>query len=96
VGQSFAIEKKYDQAIAAWETLAGKFPGSEPAGHAQFAIASIYEDEKGDPAGAIERYRKVAVEPWRSQAAQRTALMEAKSLSVVTERAFRSGETPRL
>ena len=55
VGQSFAVEKKYDEAVAAWETLAGKFPGSEPAGHAQFAIASIFENEKGDPAAAIER-----------------------------------------
>jgi uncharacterized protein YfaS (alpha-2-macroglobulin family)/tetratricopeptide (TPR) repeat protein len=96
VGQTHSIEKKYDEAVAAWETLAGKFPGTEPAGHAQFAIAATYENEKGDPAAAIERYRKVAVEPWRSQAAQRIALMEAKSLSVVTERAFRSGETPRL
>ena len=92
----YYLEKKYDEAIAAWETLAGKFPGTEPAGHAQFAIASIYENEKGEPATAIERYRKVAVEPWHGQAAQRIALMEAKSLSVITERTFRSGETPRL
>src|SRR6516165_4254554 len=96
VGQTAYVEKKYDEAIAAWETLAGKFPGTEPAGHAQFAIASIYENEKGDPAAAIERYRKVAVEPWRGQAAQRIALMEAKALAVITERTFRSGEMPRL
>ncbi|MDB5352628.1 MAG: large extracellular alpha-helical protein, partial [Planctomycetota bacterium] len=96
VGQTYFTEKKYDEAIAAWETLAGKFPGSEPAGHAQFSIAWIFENDKGDPATAIERYRKVAVEPWHTQANQRIAIMEAKSLSVVTERAFRSGETPRL
>src|SRR5262249_1151859 len=70
--------------------------GTEPAGHAQFAVASIYENEKADPAAAIERYRKVAVEPWRGRAAQRIALMEAKALVVITERTFRSGETPRL
>ncbi|MDB5352496.1 MAG: large extracellular alpha-helical protein, partial [Planctomycetota bacterium] len=97
VGQTYATEKKYEEAIAAWETLAGKFPGSEPAAHAQFSIAWIFENDKADPAAAIERYRKVAaVEPWHSQALQRVALMEAKSLSVVTERAFRTGETPRL
>ena len=67
VGQTAYVEKKYDEAIAAWETLAGKFPGTEPAGHAQFAIASIYENEKGDPAAAIERYRKVAVDPWHAR-----------------------------
>ena len=62
----------------------------------QFAIASILENEKGEPAAAIERYRKVVVEPVEGQAAQRIALMEAKSLAVVTARTFRSGETPRL
>ena len=42
-------EKKFDEAIAAWEPLLSKFPGSEPAAHAQFQIAAIYETEKGDP-----------------------------------------------
>ena len=59
-------------------------------------IASIFEVEKGDPAGAIERFRKVAVEPWKSQADQRVAVMESKALTVVTPRAFRSGETAQL
>ena len=76
--------------------LAGKFPGTEPAAHAQFRIAAIFEIEKGDPAAAIERFRKVAVEPWQSQARQRVAVMEAKALTVVTPRAFRSGETAHL
>ena len=31
IGESLAAEKKLDQAIPAWETLASKFPGSEPA-----------------------------------------------------------------
>ncbi|MFO0961048.1 MAG: MG2 domain-containing protein [Isosphaeraceae bacterium] len=96
IGESFEAEKKHDEAIAAWETLAGKFPGSEPAGHAEFQIALILEVEKGDPVAAIERYRKIAVEPWKGQANQRIAVMEAKSLQVVTPRAFRSGETPKL
>lgn len=85
-----------DAAIAAWETLAGKFPDSEPAGHAQFEIARIYEEKKGDPETAIDRYKKVKAEPWHSQAAQRIAVMEAKALTVVTPRPFRSGEAPHL
>ena len=96
VGQAFYVEKKYDDAIASWETLAGKFPGVEPSGHALFAIASIYEQEKGDPASAIERFKKVTVEPWQAQAHQRIAVMESKALTVLTERAYRSGETPKL
>ncbi len=95
-GESFEREKKFDEAIAAWEPLIGKFPGSEPASHAQFAVASIFEVEKGDLAGAIERFRKVAADPWKSQAGQRVAVMESKALTVVTPRTFRSGETAHL
>ena len=93
IGQSYVLEKKYDQAIAAWESLAGKFPTSEPAGHAQFTTASLNEIELGNPAEAIERFRKVAIDPWRGQAQQRIAVMEGKSLLVVTPRTFRTGET---
>lgn len=96
IGQTFATQKQFDAAIAAWETLNGKFPGSEPAARAQFAIAGVLETEQGDLAGAIERFRKVQAEPWASQARQRIVVMEAKALEVVTPRAFRSGETARL
>ena len=96
VGESFLAEKKFDAAIAVWGPLTAKFPGSEPAGHAHFVTASLFETEKGDPAGAIERFKKIAVEPWRSQALQRVAVMEARALTVHTLRAFRTGEVPSL
>ena len=96
VGRSFEPEKRFDESIAAWEPLVAKFPDSEPAAHAQFEVASIFEVEKGDPAGAIERFRKVADGPWKPRADQRVAVMEAKALRVVTPRAFRSGETAHL
>jgi uncharacterized protein YfaS (alpha-2-macroglobulin family)/TolA-binding protein len=97
-GRSFLLEtpKQIDPAVAAWEALAGKFPGTEPAGHAQFDTAALFEDEKADPAAAIERFRKIEVEPWKSRAAQRVAVMEQKTLVVVTPRPFRSGETGQL
>ncbi len=95
-GLSFQAEKKFDEAIAAWEALIGKFPGSEPAAHARFEVASIFEVEKGDPAGAIERFRQVGVDPWKAEAAQRVAVMESRALTVVSPRAFRSGETAHL
>ena len=47
-----------------------------------------------DPADAIERFKKIAIEPWASQARQRIAVMESKALVVVTPRTFRSGEVP--
>ena len=58
--------------------------------------ASLYENEKGNPAEAIERFKKIATEPWAAQARQRVAVMEAKSLVVITPRAFRSGEGAHL
>ncbi|MFO0909329.1 MAG: MG2 domain-containing protein [Isosphaeraceae bacterium] len=96
VGESFVSEKAFDRAIAGWEPLLSRFPQTEPAAHAQFMTASIHETEKGDPEGAIERFRKIQVEPWKSQAAQRIAVMESRTLTVLTPRAFRSGETAHL
>jgi uncharacterized protein YfaS (alpha-2-macroglobulin family)/TolA-binding protein len=96
IGESYVPQEKFDDAIAAWETLNSKFPGSEPAAHGQFLIASIFENQKGNPAEAIERFKKVTVDPWKSSAAQRIAVMESRELTVVTPRTFRSGETPNL
>jgi outer membrane protein assembly factor BamD (BamD/ComL family) len=96
VGQSHFTQKKFDEAITAWETLAGKFPQSEPAEHALFAIAATFEVEKADPVEAVERFKKVTVDPWAAQARARIAAMEARNLTVVTPRAFRLGETPHL
>ena len=96
IGESFLTEKKFDDAIAAWGPLSTKFPGTEPAAHAQFVTASVFEVEKGDPAGAIERFKKIPIEPWRSQALQRVAVMESRALTVLTPRAFRTGEAASL
>ncbi len=82
IGSSFESQKKYDGAITAWEPLLSRFPGSEPAAHAQFMIAAIYEEHKGDLESAIERFKKVAVEPWKSQSGlRRVAVMESKTPS---------------
>ena len=96
IGESFASEESFDEAINAWETLIGKFPGSEAAGHAQFRIGVVLEVERAQPEKAIERYRLVTAEPWASEARSRIAVMESTELTVVTPRAFRSGETPVL
>ncbi|WP_156512722.1 MG2 domain-containing protein [Planctomyces sp. SH-PL62] len=96
IGRSHLPEKQFDQAIAAWSTLLGKFPGVEPAAHAQFLTGTILEVEKGTLAEAVEAYKKIQIQPWAAQAAQRIAVMETKALTVVTPRAFRSGEAPFL
>ncbi len=96
IGTSYGTEEKFEEAIAAWETLAGKFPGTEPAGHAQYQIGLILEVEENRPAAAIEQYKKVAVGPWQDRARQRIAVMQSTTMAVITPRAFRSSETPEL
>ena len=97
VGESFVTEEKYDDAIAAWETLISKFPGSEPAAHGQFLIASIYENQKGEPGRGDRAVQEGGGRARGSRhAAQRIAVMESRELTVVTPRTFRSGETPHL
>ncbi len=95
-GETFLKEKKPDEAIAYWAPLTTRFPTSEPAAHALFLTAAIFENEKGDLAGAIDRFRKIAVDPWKAQALQRVAVMESKALTVVTPRIYRTGEMPKL
>ena len=95
--QAFAREKKYPDAIAAWDALAARFPNTPEAAHGQFEAAALVETEQGDPAAAIERFRKVRGDAtWTAQANQRIAAMEARALTVVTPRTFRSGETAQL
>ena len=59
--------------------------------------ASLYENEKGDPAAAIERFKKIAVEPWQlaGRAAGRRDGGEGAH-GAITPRTFRSGETAHL
>ena len=51
--------RKWDEADRGLGALDREVPRLRARRHAQFAIASIFEVEKGDPAGAIERFRKV-------------------------------------
>ncbi|WP_165074525.1 MG2 domain-containing protein [Paludisphaera rhizosphaerae] len=96
IGWSHAEEKHDDEAIAAWSTLLGKFPDTEPAAHAQFLTGTILEERKGKLAEAVEAYKKIKTQPWAMQAAQRIAVMESTTLTVVTPRSFRTGETANL
>src|SRR6185312_12188510 len=73
IGRSLRDEGKADEAIAAWETLSGRFPDSESTAHAQVEIAAVVETVKGDPASAIERLKKIATPPWNGWALARIA-----------------------
>ena len=95
-GRSLQAEGLPDRAIAAWDELIGRFPGTNHAALAQWRIARVFEEKKADPGRAIERLRRVDQDPWQTKARERIAILEAKTLEVVTPRPFRSGEVPML
>ncbi len=95
-GRSFLAENQVDRAIAAWENLTARFPADVQAAHSHWEIARVFEEKKADPARAIEQLRMVGQEPWQSQARERMAILEAKSLVVVTPRSYRASEVPAL
>ena len=94
-GRMDAARKKSDEAIADYRRLVSKYPGTDEASDAQFSIGVIL-DEQGRLEEALEEYRKVTWGSHVAQANQAVARLTAKSLSIVTERVFRSDEKPRL
>ncbi len=89
-------EKNWDEAIAAWRRLVSKYPQAEEASAAQYAIAETLETKLGQFEKAIEEYNKITAGPRADQAKQAVARLSAKSMTVATERVFRTDETPRL
>ncbi len=96
LGQIEHDRKEWQAAIDAWLRLVSKYPGSDPASHAQFMIGLTREREMHRFPEAIEAYRACTWGSYAPQAQARIQEMEAKKLVVVTERAFRSNETPEL
>ncbi|HUT14196.1 MAG TPA: tetratricopeptide repeat protein, partial [Thermoguttaceae bacterium] len=95
-GQIHHEQKKYDEAIADWRRLVSKHPRSDEASQGQYRIALCLEQELGKPAEALEEYRKLNWGSHANQAWQAVNRLTAPSMSITTERVFRSDETPRL
>ena len=95
-GQMQFDAKKWNAAIADWEKLVSKYPQSEEASRAQFMIAATLEEQLKELDQALEQYRKVTWGRFQNAAQQRIARLTARSLKVVTERVYRTDETPRL
>ncbi|MEE8450536.1 MAG: tetratricopeptide repeat protein, partial [Thermoguttaceae bacterium] len=89
-------EKKWDEAIVAWRRLVSKYPKTNEASAAQFSIGDTLERELGKLEEALEEYRKVTWGNSAGNARQAIARLTAKTMTVATERVFRSDETPRL
>ncbi len=89
-------EKKWEEAIAGWRRIVSKYPESEAASQAQFDIAETLETKLGKFEEALDEYRKTTHGHCTAAALQAIARLTATSMSVATERIFRSDETPKL
>lgn len=89
-------QKEYEAAIADWRRLVSKYPGTEEASQAQYAIAGTLEEHLGQLEEALAEYRKVTWGGAAARAQERIHLLTAKSLAIATPRVFRSDETPRI
>ncbi len=89
---------QWEAAIAAWRRLASKHPDSPEARRARLAVAATLEEKLGRMEEALEEYRKLAVlrsyEPEVGQAVGAVQRMTFPSLTLTTERVYRSTEKP--
>jgi len=95
-GQMHHEQKKYEEAIADWRRLVSKHPRSDEASQGQYRIALCLEQDLGRPEEALEEYRKLNWGSHANRAWQAVNRLTAPSMSITTERVFRSDETPRL
>jgi len=88
--------KDFPAAIREWQKLVSKYPGVDLASQAQFRIGLIYESEMRNLEKAVEAYEKVTYGPYQGEARFRLAAMKAKTLTLLSERAFTTAETPTI
>jgi len=96
MNRKFVEEEKWDEAIAGWRRLVSKYPQTNEASLAQFSIADTLEKKLGKLEEALEEYRKVTWGASLGEAQQAIARLTAKTMTVATERVFRSDESPKL
>ena len=89
-------QNEWEAAIAAWRRVVSKYPESEEAAQSQLRIAATLERKLNRFDEALHEYRKVASGSHFADAARAITRLTAKSLSVATDRVFRSDETPTI
>jgi tetratricopeptide (TPR) repeat protein len=92
---NFELEK-YDEAIDDWRRLVSKHPGTNESSQAQYTIAATLEGKLGKLDEALKEYKKVTWGNFTSHAQVAIGRLTAKTLSIATDRVFRSNETPRI
>ena len=96
IGDTFEQQERFQDAIAQWKRAVSKYPQTEPASQAQFDIGRLLETTLLKVQEAYDAYKLVTWGARASAAQERMNEMQAKRLDVVTERVFRSNETPML
>ncbi len=91
LGRSYLLQKKFAEALATWREYLAKHPSE-----AQYLIGVTLEEELGKLDEALKEYRKLNWGSQASSAMQAAARLTQKTMTVATERTFRSDETPGL
>ncbi|MFQ5507545.1 MAG: tetratricopeptide repeat protein, partial [Planctomycetota bacterium] len=87
--------EQYENARQLFERCAGKYPGSREASESAYRVGFLLESKLFNYPAALEAYRKVKG-PFRGQALARLRVLEEKSLTLRTERVFRTDEKARV
>jgi uncharacterized protein YfaS (alpha-2-macroglobulin family)/tetratricopeptide (TPR) repeat protein len=92
---SDACRQLFEAAIADWNRLVSKYPGTKEASQAAHMIGVTLEDQLSRLTDALAAYKKVKGR-YANAAKKRIANLTAKQLELITERKFRSDEQPRI
>jgi hypothetical protein len=95
-GQMQYEQEKWEAAIADWRRLVSKYPGTDDASAAQYMIGLVLETKLEKLDEALKEYRKLNWGAHAQVAAMRIAQLIAASLTISTQRVFRSNETPKI
>ncbi|MGQ9575090.1 MAG: tetratricopeptide repeat protein [Thermoguttaceae bacterium] len=95
-GQINHQRQNWEAAIADWQRLVSKYPGTDWASRGQYMIAETLEKHLGRLEEALEAYRKVTRGSYAGPAQLAAARLMAKRMAVATDRIFRSDEVPIL
>ena len=96
IGESYVKQDLYQEAIAQWKRAVSKYPDTDPASQAQYEIGRVLESKLAQFEEAFAAYKLVSWGSYAFQAQERIREMQAKRLTVLTERSFRSNESPML
>jgi uncharacterized protein YfaS (alpha-2-macroglobulin family)/TolA-binding protein len=95
-GRMHYEQKEFEAAIERWRRVVSKYPDRDESSYAQYMIGVTLQQDLHKFEDALEAYRKVTWGKHATEARQAVARLSEKSLTVATERVFRSNETPRL